>query len=61
MHLSYKLFFVFCLSLGFVNSQELNGKWLKLRDPGELTIPLIEVVEFKKDSLFHYDFNKFEQ
>lgn len=38
--------------------QEINGKWISSKELTDLSEPSINILEFRKDKLYQYDFNK---
>lgn len=50
----------FTLSFFLIQSQEIEGLWMKVRNPDVLPIgsPLVQIVQFSKDSMLIYDFDK---
>ena len=56
--MSKKLLVVVLLTGFATNAQQIDGFWLKIREPNEIPIgsPFISIIEFSKDSIFTYDY-----
>ncbi|MEM8508800.1 MAG: hypothetical protein AAF717_13265 [Bacteroidota bacterium] len=39
-----------------LGAQEINGKWINIRQPDELMYPLVQIIEFANDSISNFDF-----
>jgi len=57
MSFSIKLSFSFFFIISFLQGQDIKGLWMKEREPNVMSIPFIEIVEIKQDSIIVFDFN----
>ncbi|WP_424002509.1 hypothetical protein [Maribacter sp. IgM3_T14_3] len=52
------IIFLFFIGYASTFGQEINGKWIKLKNPEAYVRPSINVLEFNESKLIQYDFNE---